>query len=340
MPYKLAITGMGRIGRSVLRALFERGLTDQFELVAVNDLAPAKTLAHLLKYDSTQGAFAEEVGLTDDGCLMVGANRVQVFAEKDPSKLPWAELGIDLLLDCSGAFRSRDKAAQHLLAGTPKVLLSAPAGSELDATVVFGVNHRLLRAEHQIVSNASCTTNCLAVLLKPLVDHLGIESGLLHTVHAYTGDQHLVDSAHKDLRRARAAGVSMIPTKTGATAAVGMVIPELAGRLQGFAMRVPTLNVSVCDLTFVPSRATSVEEINSLLGNAAKGPLQGLLDINNEPLVSIDFNHRSASGIYDQTLTQVADDGRLVKLMAWYDNEWGYSCRMLDTAKAWLETKQ
>ncbi|MCG2633510.1 MAG: type I glyceraldehyde-3-phosphate dehydrogenase [Gammaproteobacteria bacterium] len=338
MPYKIAVTGFGRIGRAVVRALYELDRSDEFQVVGINDLAPAETLAHLLKYDSTHGIFSQDVSLSGENLLKIGGDEIRLFAEKDPAQIPWGELGVDLLLDCSGAFRTREKASRHLQSGVPRVLLSAPAGDEVDATVVFGVNQQVLRRTHQIVSNASCTTNCLAVLLKPLVATIGIESGLLHTVHAYTGDQNLVDTAHKDLHRARAAGVSMIPTKTGATDAVGLVIPELAGRLQGFAMRVPTLNVSVCDMTFVPSRATSVEEINELLQVAADGEMKGLLEINQAPLVSIDFNHNSASAVYDQALTKVSADGRLVKLMAWYDNEWGYSCRMLDMARAWLES--
>jgi len=337
MQYRIAITGLGRIGRAVIRALYEGGWCDRLQLVAVNDPAPLASLVQLLQYDSTHGRFPGEVGARGEGGLTINDDAVAVFSELDPTAVPWADLGIDLLLDCSGAFRSRQKAEQHLAAGAPKVLISAPAGEGMDANVVFGINHHLLRSDQQIVSNASCTTNCLAMLLKPLVESIGIDSGLLHTVHAYTGDQNLVDGYHKDPRRARAAAVSMIPTKTGATTALGGVIPELAGRLQGFAMRVPTLNVSVCDITFVPSRPTSAAEIDELLAAAADGPLKGLLEINREPLVSIDFNHCSASAIYDQTLTKVAADGLLVKLMGWYDNEWGYSCRLLDTANAWLQ---
>ena len=331
MAIKVAINGYGRIGRNIMRAVHEYGRTDEIEIVAINDLGDAKTNAHLTQYDTAHGRFAGTVTV-DGGDLVVNGQRVKVFAERDPAKLPWAELGVQLVYECTGLFRSKEKAGAHLTAGAQKVIVSAP-GENVDNTVVFGVNHHTLRASDQVISNASCTTNCLAPLAKVLHEGLGIENGLMTTIHAYTNDQVLTDVFHKDLRRARSATMSQIPTKTGAAAAVGLVLPELNGKLDGFSMRVPTINVSVVDLTFVAKRATSVEEVNKLVKTASEGAMAGILGYNDLPLVSIDFNHDPRSSIFDAGLTRVMD-GKLVKVLAWYDNEWGFSCRMLDTAIA------
>ena len=331
MSIKVAINGYGRIGRNILRALYETNRTKEIQIVAINDLADLNTNAHLTKFDSTHGKFAATVAVAGE-YLMVNNDKILVTAERDPSRLPWGKLGVDIVLECSGCFTSKEKAKAHIAAGAKKVLISAPAGTDVDATVVYGVNHKTLKASDVVVSNASCTTNCLAPLVKPLHEKLGIISGLMTTIHSYTNDQVLIDVFHTDLRRARSATQSMIPTKTGAAAAVGLVLPELAGKLDGFAMRVPTLNVSVVDLTFMAKSATSVAEVNNILIEAAKNELKGVLEINNLPLVSIDFNHNPASSIFDQTQTKVID--RLVKVLAWYDNEWGFSNRMLDTAVA------
>lgn len=331
MVMKVAINGYGRIGRNILRALYETNRTKEIQIVAINDLTDLNTNAHLTKYDSTHGKFSATV-TTAGEYLIINNDKILVTAEKDPSKLPWNKLGVDIVLECSGCFTSKEKAKAHITAGAKKVLISAPAGKDIDATVVYGVNHNTLKASDLIVSNASCTTNCLAPLVQPLHKKLGIVSGLMTTIHAYTNDQVLIDVSHSDLRRARSATQSMIPTKTGAAAAVGLVLPELAGKLDGFAMRVPTLNVSVVDLTFIANKATTVEEVNNILIEAAQGALQGVLEVNNLPLVSIDFNHNPASSIFDQTQTKVID--KLVKVLAWYDNEWGFSNRMLDTAIA------
>ncbi len=335
MPIKIAINGYGRIGRNVLRALFESGRTDEFTILAINDLGDAETNAHLTRYDTVHGRFPGEVAVDGD-CLVVNGARIRVLAQRDPAKLPWEELGVDLVLECTGLFTSKDKASAHLQAGAKKVLISAPGGEDVDATIVYGVNHHVLRAHHTVVSNASCTTNCLTPLVKPLYEKIGLERGLMTTIHAYTNDQVLIDVFHKDLRRARSATQNMIPTKTGAAAAVGLVLPELKGKLDGFAVRVPTVNVSLVDLTFHASRPTSKAEIDQILKDAAQGELKGILAYNDQPLVSMDFNHDSHSSIYEATLTKVID-GTLVKVLAWYDNEWGFSNRMLDTAKAMME---
>lgn len=337
MSVKVAINGYGRIGRNILRALYEAGRTDQIQIVAINDLGDARTNAHLTRFDTAHGRFPAEVSV-EDGYMVVNGDRIRVCAERDPSKLPWGELGVDVVLECTGLFASREKAGAHLQAGARKVIISAPAGKDVDATIVYGVNHGDLKASHQVISNASCTTNCLAPLVKPLQDAIGIEHGLMTTVHAYTNDQVLTDVYHSDLRRARSATMSMIPTKTGAAAAVGLVLPELAGKLDGFAVRVPTINVSLVDLTFTAKRATSVEEINDIMRNASNGALKGVLDFTDEPLVSIDFNHNPASSTYDASMTRVLG-GTLVKVCSWYDNEWGFSNRMLDTTLALMNAK-
>ncbi len=331
MPVRLAINGYGRIGRMVLRALYESGKRSEMRIVAVNDLGDAQSNAHLTRYDSAHGRFPFQVDV-GDGELIVDGDPVKVFAERNPANLPWKDLGVDIVLECTGLFRTKDKASAHLRAGAKKVVVSAPAGTDTDATVVYGVNHHILNSSHQVISNASCTTNCLAPLAKVLHEAVGIEQGLMTTIHAYTNDQVLSDVYHKDLRRARSATQSMIPTKTGAAAAVGLVLPELDGRLDGFSIRVPTINVSVVDLSFISTRETSVEELHDAVRAASEGEMAGVLAYNDEPLVSIDYNHYPASSVYDAGLTKVA--GNLVKVCAWYDNEWGFSNRMLDTTLA------
>ena len=331
MATRIAINGYGRIGRNVMRALHESGRKDEFDVVAINDLGDPETNAHLTQYDTAHGRFPGTVEVDGDH-LVVNGDRMRVFAERDPAKLPWGDLGVDVVMECTGLFRTREKAGMHLAGGARKVLLSAPAGDPIDATIVYGVNHNTLTADDKIVSNASCTTNCLAPLAKPIHEAIGIESGLMTTIHAYTNDQVLTDVFHKDLRRARSATMSQIPTKTGAAAAVGLVLPELNGKLDGFAMRVPTINVSVVDLTFVASRDTTVEEVNATVKAASEGEMKGVLGYNDKPLVSIDFNHNPDSSSFDAGLTKVIG-GRLVKILSWYDNEWGFSNRMLDTAK-------
>ncbi len=328
MAVKVAINGYGRIGRNIMRALYESGRTDEINIVAINDLGDANTNAHLTQYDTAHGTFPGTVSV-DDGDLIVNGDRVKVYAERDPAKLPWAELGVEVVMECTGFFRSRDAAAAHLAAGARKVIISAP-GQNVDNTIVYGVNHDTLTANDEIISNASCTTNCLAPLAKVLHDSIGIEHGLMTTIHAYTNDQVLSDVYHSDLRRARSATMSQIPTKTGAAAAVGLVLPELNGKLDGFSMRIPTINVSVVDLTFTASRATTVEEVNAVVKTASEGSMQGVLAYNDAPLVSIDFNHNPHSSIFDASLTKVME-GTLVKVLSWYDNEWGFSNRMLDT---------
>jgi glyceraldehyde 3-phosphate dehydrogenase len=332
MAIKVAINGYGRIGRNILRALYEGGRTGEIEIVAINDLGDANTNAHLTKYDTAHGPFPGEVSVDGD-CLVVNGDRIRVLAERDPAKLPWAELGVDVVHESTGFFASKEKASAHLAAGAKKVIISAPGGKDVDATVVYGVNDGVLKASDTVISNASCTTNCLAPLVKPLHDAIGVVNGLMTTIHAYTNDQVLTDVFHSDLRRARSATQSMIPTKTGAAAAVGLVLPELDGKLDGYAMRVPTINVSIVDLAFVAVRPTTVEEVDSVLREAAAGPLKGVLDVNDEPLVSIDFNHNPHSSIYESSLTKVSE-GTLVKVCSWYDNEWGFSNRMLDTTVA------
>jgi glyceraldehyde 3-phosphate dehydrogenase (phosphorylating) len=331
MTIKVAINGYGRIGRNIMRAVYESGRTDEFSIVAINDLGDANTNAHLTQYDTAHGTFPGTVGV-DDGDLMVNGDRIKVYAERDPSKLPWAELGVDVVMECTGFFRSNETAGAHITAGAKKVIISAP-GQNVDNTIVYGVNHDSLRASDNIISNASCTTNCLAPLAKVLTESVGIEHGLMTTIHAYTNDQVLTDVYHSDLRRARSATMSQIPTSTGAAAAVGLVLPELNGKLDGFSMRVPTINVSVVDLTFTASRPTTVEEVNAAVKAAAEGSMKGVLAYNEAPLVSIDFNHNPHSSIFDASLTKVME-GNLVKVLSWYDNEWGFSNRMLDTTLA------
>jgi glyceraldehyde 3-phosphate dehydrogenase len=332
MAVKVGINGYGRIGRNVLRALYESGRTGEIQIVAINDLGDANTNAHLTRYDTAQGKFNGDVRVDGDA-MIVNGDKIRVVAERDPSRLPWGELGVDVVMECTGLFRTKEKASSHLSAGAKKVIISAPGGKDVDATIVYGVNHDTLKASDTVISNASCTTNCLAPMVKPLNDSIGLVRGLMTTIHSYTNDQVLTDVFHSDLRRARSATMSMIPTKTGAAAAVGLVLPELNGKLDGFAIRVPTINVSVVDLTFEASRETSVEEINSLLKEASEGTLKGVLAYNDEPLVSIDFNHTTVSSSYDAGLTRVID-GKLVKVCSWYDNEWGFSNRMLDTTLA------
>lgn len=324
MAIRVAINGYGRIGRCILRSIFESNRQNEFEVVAINDLSGIEVTSHLTRFDSTHGHFGANVSI-EGNMLIVDGHSIQVIAERNPVNLPWKDLNIDIVFECTGFFTNREAAMQHITAGAKKVLISAP-GKDVDATIVYGVNHSILKASDTVVSNASCTTNCLAPVVKPLNDGLGIEHGLLNTVHAYTKDQMLLDGSHKDLRRARSATQSIIPTKTGAAAAVGLVLPELDGKLDGFAMRVPVLNVSVIDLTFTAKRETTVEEVNNLVRQAKSRILQ----INEDPLVSCDFNHNPASAIFDATQTKVL--GNLVKIVAWYDNEWGFSNRMIDTA--------
>jgi glyceraldehyde 3-phosphate dehydrogenase len=332
MAVKIAINGYGRIGRNILKALFESQRTNELEIVAINDLGDAESNAYLTQYDSAHGTFPFAVEAKDD-TLIIDGKEIKVFAERDPEQLPWADLGVEAVLECTGFFRTKELAGKHLTAGAKKVIISAPAGSEVDATIVYGVNHNILSKDDQIISNASCTTNCLAPLVKPIHEAIGLESGIMTTIHAYTNDQVLTDVLHKDLRRARSATQSMIPTKTGAASAVGLVLPELQGKLDGFSIRVPTINVSLVDLSFVASKPTSVEEVNSVVKAASEGDLKGVLDYSDGPLVSIDFNHNPASSNFDATLTKV-QEGTLVKVCSWYDNEWGFSNRMLDTTLA------
>jgi len=332
MAVKIAINGFGRIGRNILRALYEGPHRGSIEIVAINDLGDANTNAHLAKYDTAHGIFPFDVQANEDS-IIVDNDTIKVFAERDPNKLPWKELAIDVVLECTGFFASKEKAGAHLKAGAKKVIISAPAGKDVDATIVYGVNHSSLKSSDQVISNASCTTNCLAPVAKVLNDGIGIESGVMTTIHAYTNDQVLTDVYHSDLRRARSATQSMIPTKTGAAAAVGLVLPELNGKLDGFAMRVPTINVSVVDLSFIASRNTTEVEINEMIAKAVNEEMSGVLAICDKPLVSIDFNHNPASSIFDTSLTKVIE-GNLVKICSWYDNEWGFSNRMLDTTLA------
>jgi glyceraldehyde 3-phosphate dehydrogenase len=337
MPVKVAINGYGRIGRNILRALYESKRTHEIQVVAVNDLGDAKTNAHLTRYDTAHGPFPLPVGVDGDH-LVVGGDRIRVCAERDPSKLPWSQLGVDIVLECTGLFTTKEKAGLHLKAGAKKVIISAPGGKDVDATIVYGVNHGSLKAGQTVISNASCTTNCLAPLAKVLHDTVGIERGIMTTIHAYTNDQVLTDVYHSDLRRARSATQNMIPTKTGAAAAVGLVLPELDGKLDGFAVRVPTINVSLVDLTFEAARATSAKEIDEAVKKASQGTLKGVLEFIDEPLVSSDFNHNPASSLYDSSLTKIIE-GKLVKVCSWYDNEWGFSNRMLDTTLAFAAVK-
>jgi glyceraldehyde 3-phosphate dehydrogenase len=335
MTIRIAINGYGRIGRNILRAHFENNVHPEIQIVAINDLGDVNTNVHLTRHDTTHGKFPGEVSVSGTD-MVVNGQTIRVVAERDPRKLPWKELNIDVVFECTGIFTTKEKAAMHIEAGAKKVIISAPA-TGVDATVVYGVNHDVLKASDTVISNASCTTNCLATVVKPLNEILGVENGLMNTVHAYTNDQNLLDVYHSDMRRARAATQSIIPAKTGAAAAVGLVLPELNGKLDGFAVRVPTINVSVVDLTFTAKRETTVKEVNAIMEQAANGPLKGLLGYNDEQLVSIDFNHNPSSAIFDTVGTKVI--GRLVKILAWYDNEWGFSNRMLDVASAWMKIK-
>jgi glyceraldehyde 3-phosphate dehydrogenase len=332
MAIKVGINGYGRIGRCIVRALHESGRTGEIDIVAINDLGDSDTNAHLTRYDSVHGKFPGTVEVDGDD-IIVNGDRMRVYAERDPGKLPWKELKVDVVLECTGLFRTKEAASAHVSGGARKVIISAPGGKDVDATVVYGVNHGVLKSSDTVISNASCTTNCLAPLVSPLHKEIGVVKGLMTTIHSYTNDQKLLDVYHSDLRRARATALSMIPTKTGAAAAVGLVLPELAGRLDGFAIRVPTPNVSMVDLTFEAARDTSVDEINSILRKASEGALKNILGYNDEPLVSIDFNHDPRSSIYESHLTRVSQ-GNLVKVCSWYDNEWGFSNRMLDTTIA------
>ena len=337
MAIKIGINGYGRIGRNILRAIHESGRAGEFDVVAINDLGDANTNAHLTRRDTTHGTFPGTVEV-DGNDIIVNGDRIKVFAERDPAKLPWGELGVEVVFECTGFFRTRETAGKHIEAGAKKVVISAPGGADIDGTFVYGVNDDTLTADHNIISNASCTTNCLAPLVKPLHEAIGVKHGIMTTIHAYTNDQVLTDVYHSDLRRARSATMSQIPTSTGAAKAVGLVLPELNGKLDGFSMRVPTINVSVVDLSFVAERDTTVDEINEILKAASEGPLQGVLAYNEEPLVSIDFNHDPASSTYDSTLTKVIG-GSLVKVCSWYDNEWGFSNRMLDITVALVNAK-
>jgi glyceraldehyde 3-phosphate dehydrogenase len=337
MTIKVGINGYGRIGRNILRALYEGKHGGNLKIVAINDLGDANTNAHLTRFDTAHGRFRGDVHVDGDS-MVVNGDRIRVVAQRDPTKLPWAELGVDYVLECTGLFTSKAKAAAHLAAGAKKVVISAPGGEDVDATIVFGVNHDILKSSMTVISNASCTTNCLAPLVKVLHEKVGVVAGVMNTIHSYTNDQVLTDVYHSDLRRARSATMSMIPTKTGAAAAVGLVLPELKGKIDGFAIRVPTINVSLVDLSFTAARKTSVQEIHDAIKAAADGPLKGILAYNDQPLVSVDFNHDPASSTYDATLTKVIE-GTLVKACSWYDNEWGFSNRMLDTTLAWSKAK-
>src|ERR1700751_3560529 len=337
MTVRVAINGYGRIGRNILRAHYESDKSHDLQVVAINDLGPPETNAHLTRYDTAHGKFPGKVEVQGDE-MVVNGDRIKVVAQRDPAKLPWKDLGVDVVLECTGFFTSKEKASAHLRGGAKKVIISAPGGKDVDATIVYGVNQHVLKASDTVISNASCTTNCLAPLVKPLHDKIGVLNGLMTTVHAYTNDQVLTDVYHEDRRRARSATMSMIPTKTGAAAAVGLVLPELNGKLDGYAIRVPTINVSIVDLSFVAARDTTVEEVNGIMKAASEsGPLAGLLGYSQGPLVSVDFNHDARSSVFDATLTKVS--GRLVKVSSWYDNEWGFSNRMLDVTVALMAAK-
>lgn len=334
MAVRIGINGYGRIGRNVLRALYETGNRQGLQIVAINDLGNPETNAHLTRYDTAHGKFKADVAVRDDA-MVINGDVIRVFSQRNPADIPWGSVGVDVVLECTGLFTSKEKASAHLKGGAKKVVISAPGSNDVDATVVYGVNHHVLKSDMTVISNASCTTNCLAPLVKPLHESIGVVKGLMTTVHSYTNDQVLTDVYHSDLRRARSATMSMIPTKTGAAAAVGLVLPELNGKLDGFAVRVPTINVSLVDLTFEAARATTVEEVNAVMKAASEGPLKGILNYNTAPLVSIDFNHDPASSTFDASLTKVSG-GTLVKVLAWYDNEWGFSNRMLDVTAAWM----
>ncbi len=337
MAIKVGINGYGRIGRNILRALYESERTDEIQIVAINDLGDANTNAHLTQYDTAHGKFPGTVVVEGED-MIINGDKVRVLSERDPAKLPWGELGVDVVHESTGFFASKAKACAHLEGGAKKVIISAPGGNDVDATIVYGVNHDVLKSSDTVISNASCTTNCLAPVAKVIHENIGMVAGIMTTIHAYTNDQVLTDVYHSDLRRARSATMSMIPTKTGAAAAVGLVLPELNGKLDGYSMRVPTINVSVIDLSFTAARETNIDEINQLMKQAAEGPLKGVLAYNEAPLVSVDFNHDPASATFDATLTKVIE-GTLVKVTAWYDNEWGFSNRMLDTTLALMNAK-
>lgn len=337
MAIKVGINGYGRIGRNILRAAYEAGRTDEIQIVAINDLGDANTNAHLTQYDTAHGKFPGTISVEGNN-MIVNGDKVRVLSERDPANLPWGELGVDVVLESTGFFTSKAKASAHLDGGAKKVIISAPGGNDVDATVVYGVNHDILKSTDTVISNASCTTNCLAPVAKVIHENIGMVAGVMTTIHAYTNDQVLTDVYHSDLRRARSATMSMIPTKTGAAAAVGLVLPELNGKLDGFSVRVPTINVSMVDLSFTAARDTTIEEVNSLMKEAAEGSLKGVLAYNTAPLVSIDFNHDPASSTFDASLTKVLE-GKLVKVIAWYDNEWGFSNRMLDTTIALMNAK-
>ena len=337
MSIRVAINGYGRIGRNILRAHYEGGKRHALQFVAINDLGSAQTNAHLTRYDTVHGKFPGTVAVEGDA-MLVNGDRIQVCAKRNPAELPWKDLKVDAVLECTGLFTSKEKASAHLSAGAKKVIISAPGGKDVDATVVYGVNEKALKASHTVISNASCTTNCLAPLVKALDDRIGVVSGLMTTIHSYTNDQVLTDVYHEDLRRARSASMNQIPTKTGAAAAVGLVLPHLNGKLDGFSIRVPTINVSLVDLSFIAKRATSVEEVNQAAKQASETDLKGILEYSTEPLVSSDFNHNPASSVFDATITKVSG-GTLVKVFSWYDNEWGFSNRMLDVTVALMNAK-
>ena len=337
MAIKVGINGYGRIGRNILRALYESKRTNEIQVIAINDLGDTNTNAHLTQYDTAHGKFPGTITIENDD-MVINGDKVRVLSERDPSKLPWGKLGVDVVIESTGFFTSKAKAQAHINGGAKKVIISAPGGSDVDATVVYGVNDGVLRSTHTVISNASCTTNCLAPVIKVLHENIGVQSGVMTTIHAYTNDQVLTDVYHTDLRRARSATMSMIPTKTGAAAAVGLVLPELNGLLDGYAVRVPTINVSMVDLSFSAARETTVKEINSLMQQASEGELKGVLEYNDAPLVSVDFNHNPASSIYDAELSKVIN-GNFIKVVAWYDNEWGFSNRMLDTTIALMNAK-
>ena len=338
MTINIAISGFGRIGRLVLRAIYESKRTD-IKVVAINcSRGDIKSHAHLIKYDTAHGRFSEKVEVTDD-YFIINGDKIKYFNTRESEELTWKKHKVDVVLKCSGAFRGKASSNFHIAQGAKKVLISAPGEKDVDATIVFGVNHNILKSTDLVVSNSSCTTNALAPIAKVIQNQIGIKSGLMNTIHSYTNDQALLDNMHVDIRRARAAAASMIPSKTGAAASIGLVIPELMGKLDGIAIRVPTTNVSLVDLTFTPSKKTSKEEINKIMQEASQGALKDILVYNDEPLVSVDFNHTTASSYFDSTLTKVSAGGNLVKVFAWYDNEWGFSCRMLDTAVAMMNAK-
>jgi glyceraldehyde 3-phosphate dehydrogenase len=336
MTIRVAINGYGRIGRNILRAHYEGGKKHDIQIVAINDLGDPKTNAHLTQYDTAHGKFSGTVGVDGD-FMVVNGDKIRVLANRNPAELPWGELKVDVVLECTGFFTTKEKASAHIKGGAKKVIISAPGGKDVDATIVYGVNHGVLKSSDTVISNASCTTNCLAPLVQPLHEALGVVTGLMTTIHSYTNDQVLTDVYHEDLRRARSATMSMIPAKTGAAVAVGLVLPELNGKLDGFAIRVPTINVSLVDLSFIAKRDTTVDEVNAILKTASEGKLKGILTYQTEQLVSIDFNHNPASSNFDSTLTKVS--GSLVKVSSWYDNEWGFSNRMLDTTVALMTAK-